>query len=155
MRISRRITGTAAAVTAVVGLGLAAAGPASAVGTAAWRAYGNTNPITSSSSTWLCYKSKPVDTGVEAQVCTVRTPGGAAAQGAVIVRNNRSSLYSANAYLDMRTEGGIPSGSWACPSSGVAAGSWSVCFGPTREAPAKMNTYGEVNGVTLYKSPNL
>lgn len=102
-RIARMTAGPATAVTAVAGLSLAAAGPAAAAGGGSWRAYGHTNPITSSASTWHCAGTVPVSTDVSAQVRAIRSSGGGVVQGAVIVRNNRSTVYSAKAVVDLRT----------------------------------------------------
>lgn len=166
MRVTRTSAGSIVAITAALGLSLATAGPASAtdVGPAAatdagsWRAYGSTNPITSSSDTWLCAGSKTVATSVLAQVCAIRSSGGGSVRAAVIVRNNRSSLYSAGAIADLYTAATPPTflGIWECASSGVGANSWSVCFGKTLSKPSsvKVNSAGLLNNVELGQSPN-
>jgi hypothetical protein len=126
---------TIAVITALLGLTLLTAGPASAIASyGSWRAYGNTNPISSSASLWQCGASKTIYTGVIAQVCAVRSAGGHGdgVQGAVIVRNNRSSAYSTNASVEMYDRFNVELiDVWDCSSSGVAANSWSVCFGET------------------------
>ena len=66
MRVARVVAGLTAVITAGLGLSLATAGPASATGSGTWRAYGNKNPFTSSSSTWRCFgrtlaESRPVN----------------------------------------------------------------------------------------------
>jgi hypothetical protein len=118
-----------------------------------WRAYGNTNPITSSPSTWHCAGTQPVATNVGAQVCAIRSSGGGAVQAAVIVRNNRSSLYSLPAGMDLFTSSGVKLGEWVCPSSGVGANSWSVCFGRTLTEGSPVDSAGNANGVILGISP--
>ncbi len=117
---------------AVLGLGLATAGSASAAaGAGSWRAYGNTNPITSSSSTWFCGPTAEPWAGIKAQSCGVRSSDQSGVQGAVIVRNNRSTLTGVTASMDLYDNVVGYRGSWTCKPSGVAANSWSVCFGPT------------------------
>jgi hypothetical protein len=143
MRAKRVAAGSAAVVTTVLGLNLATTGPAAAAG-GTWRAYGNTNPITASSSTWFCGSTVTVGSSVVAQACTVRSPSRPYVQSAAIVRNNRSSSFSASASITMFEY--IPVGTWTCSSSGVAAHSWSVCFGQTRTIVSSVATYGDVNG---------
>jgi hypothetical protein len=83
------VAGLTAAITAALGLSLATAGPAAATesgtrtqglavaeASGTWRAYGNTNPITSSTSTWKCGSSTTVATNVIAQVCAIRSSSG-------------------------------------------------------------------------------
>jgi len=166
MRVTRTGAGSMVAITAVLGLSLATtgqaaamdAGPAAATSAGTWRAYGNTNPITSSSATWRCAGSKTVADSVLAQVCAIRSSGGGSVQAAVIVRNNRSSLYSASAAVDLWTSADPPAslGYWECASSGVGANSWSVCFGSTLSKPSsvKVNSRGSLNNVYLGQSPD-
>ncbi|MFD4634021.1 hypothetical protein ACFVYR_20040 [Streptomyces sp. NPDC058284] len=181
MRVKRTGAGSIVAVTAVLGLSLATVGPAAATGlgpaaardlgpaaardlgpaaaadVGTWRAYGNTNPITSSPDTWKCAGSKTVAASVLAQVCAIRSSGGGSVRAAVIVRNNRSSLYSARAIVDLYTAAPVtPLGLWECASSGVGANSWSVCFGKTLSKPSsvKVNSAAELNDVDLGTSPN-
>jgi hypothetical protein len=149
MRVKRVVAGLTAVTTAFVGLMTALAGPAAAVEVGVWRAYGNTNPITSSPSTWGCGESVRVAADVVAQVCTVRSSSGTSVQGAVIVRNNGSSLFSATAWMDVYADGLGFSGSWQCPRSGVGAKSWSVCFGRSLYHRNWTITYGSVNDVHL------
>jgi hypothetical protein len=123
---------------------------------AGWKPYGNTNPITSSSSRWVCGKTIAVTTDekVVSQVCTVRNPSGEYVQGAVIVRNNRTSLFSTTASMSVHYANDYTYGSWSCSSSGVAANSWSVCFGTT--FPSSYYSYytkGYANNVVLPRSP--
>ncbi|MFI5490296.1 hypothetical protein ACIBXA_30745 [Micromonospora echinaurantiaca] len=154
MRVARVIAGLTTVTTAALGLSLVtAAGPAAAAERGAWRAYGNTNPITSSSSTWKCGVTGTVATNVVAQACAIRSVGGQYAQGAVIVRNNRSSLYSAAANTDLRNQDGLFLGEWECPSSGIAANSWSVCFGQTIYEYRSVMSEGMVNNGYLEWSP--
>lgn len=119
--------------------------PVAVADTGSWVAYGSKNPITSSRSTWKCQSSVKVDSGVIAQVCTVRSPGGGGIQGAVIVLNNRSSLYGANAEVTVYGDGNT----WYCPHSGVRAHSWSVCFGRTFSFPYSAYSFGYVNNVYM------
>ncbi|MDV5145844.1 hypothetical protein R1T08_16920 [Streptomyces sp. SBC-4] len=154
MRVARMVAGSTAIVTAALGLGLATAGAATAAESGSWRAYGNTNPITSSSSTWRCAGTKVIATDVSAQVCAIRSAGGGAVQGAVIVRNNRSSLYSVAAAMDLYNSSG-KLGAWACSSSGVGANSWSVCFGKTISQSGSVDSVGIANGVNLGVSPKV
>ncbi|WP_431892951.1 hypothetical protein [Micromonospora haikouensis] len=155
MGIARMAAQLTAVTTAVVGLSVATAGPAAATESGSWRAYGNTNPITSSPSTWHCAATKTVVTNVLAQVCAIRSAGGGAVQAAVIVRNNRSSLYSVTAAMDLYTSSGAYLGDWVCSSSGVGANSWSVCFGRTLTQSSPVNSIGAVSGVDLGQSPNV
>ncbi|HEX4812026.1 MAG TPA: hypothetical protein VFV66_04670 [Nonomuraea sp.] len=147
MLVKRLVAGLTAMVTAVLGLNLATAGPATAA-SGVWRAYGNTNPITSSPSTWACWWSVPFDVDMVAQVCTVRSADGRSAQGAVIVRNNRSVRFVATATMHVNDVNGARIGDWSCPYSGVAAHSWSVCFGQTFTKSSLVSTAATVN--TIY-----
>ena len=67
-----------------------------------------------------------------AQVCAIRLTNEVLFRGAVIVRNNRDRLYSTSAQVTVVNQTGTGEGTWVCPSSGVGAHSWSVCFGETR-----------------------
>jgi hypothetical protein len=121
---------------------------------AGWVAYGSTNPITSSSSTWKCQSSVTVASNVIAQVCTVRSASGTGVQGAVIVRNNNSYLYSTSARMTVYYDYGGTRGNWSCSSSGVGANSWSVCFGSTFAASGyRYSTSGYANNTWLGTSP--
>jgi len=124
---------------------------------AGWASYGNTPPTTLGTSTWVCGTTKPVTTdgSVVSQGCTVRTADGQYIQGAVIVRNNRTSAFTTNAGMATFYLNGSLHGSWGCSSSGVAANSWSVCFGTT--VPASIYYYytgGYANNVPLPSSGN-
>jgi len=122
--------------------------------TAGWVSYGNTSPITSSNSTWRCNSTKAIGTNVGAQVCTVRSASGTGVQGAIIVRNNNSYVYNTNASMTVYYDFGSTRGNWSCPSSGVAANSWSVCFGATFAASSyKYSTSGYANSIWLGTSP--
>lgn len=127
---TRRFVASLAVIAAFLGLSLATAGTAAA-DTGYWRPYGNTNPITSSSSTWKCGSSLTFTTNVVAQTCAIKTADGSGAQAAVIVRNNRSTTYIVSAATYLRSSHDGVLGYWRCPSSGVAANTWSVCFGVT------------------------
>ena len=149
MAFTRKVlAGLVTIVTVVLGLSLATAGTATA-DTGYWRPYGNTNPITSSSSTWECGSSlRLYGTNVVAQTCAIKSPRGTAAQAAVIVRNNQSSTYIISAATDLRRTGtgaGTILGVWHCPSSGVAANTWSVCFGRTLDYQGWVRSMGSVN----------
>jgi hypothetical protein len=139
---------------AIVGGSLLVTTTPAAAATGSWRAYGNTNPITSSSSTWHCAGTKTIATSVGAQVCAIRSSGGGSVQGAVIVRNNRSSLYSVQAAMDLYNSSG-KLGAWECSSSGVGANSWSVCFGQTISQSGSVDSVGIANGVSLGVSPKV
>jgi hypothetical protein len=156
MKFKRLAASAVVVVPAVFGLGLATAGPAAA-DAGSWRAYGNTNPITSSDAKWACARTQPVSTDVSAQVCAVRSRQGRGngVQTAVIVRNNRSSSYPVEAAADMPSGLGGSVGRWECSRSGVAANSWSVCFGTTEEVryPISVQAHGGANGVDLGVSP--
>lgn len=156
MRATRVVAGLATIMTAALGLSLATASPAAAA-TGTWRPYGNTNPITSSTSTWKCAPTKAIATNVSAQVCAIRSAGGTAVQSAVIVRNNRSSLYSVGAksslYVEILPGENYHLDTWECPSSGVGANSWSVCFGDTRSTTNPVKASGSAGGVYLSESP--
>ncbi len=124
--------------------------------TAAWKPYGNTNPITSSTSTWKCNSSVTVTTNVISQVCTIRSASKTSVQGAIIVRNNKSTSYTTSASMDVYYENGNYAGRWTCSSSGVAANSWSVCFG-TQFNPGSSRYYtgGYANTTWLGYSPSI
>ena len=147
-----RATAVLAAVIAVVfGLALATPGTAAAAdGT--WRAYGNTNPIDSSPSKWVCADTKTIAPNVFAQVCAIRSADGDHVQGAVIVRNNRFTGYSVTATVDLANSGGEIN-FWKCKSSGVAQRSWSVCFGQTLPERGSVTSEGWANGEYLEVSP--
>lgn len=121
--------------------------------TAGWVSYGNINPITSSSSSWRCNSTKALGTStrVGAQVCTVRSADGRGVQGAIIVRNDNSYLYSTDARMTVYYDFGSSRGNWSCPSSGLRANSWSVCFGTTFPAIGnyKYSTRGYANSTDL------
>ncbi|KJK43778.1 hypothetical protein UK23_31985 [Lentzea aerocolonigenes] len=123
---------TIAVITALLGLSLATAAPASAAA-GSWVSYGNRNPITTSTATWRCAGSEQIAPSVLAQVCAVRSANGLYYQGAVIVRNNRSALFSTTAQMSVINQTDVVEGTWVCPSSGVGANSWSVCFGRSQQ----------------------
>jgi hypothetical protein len=153
MGVGRRVAALAAVITAFAGLSLVTAGPAAAAEAGYWRAYGNTNPITSSPAEWSCARSKAIATDVLAQVCAVRSPNEVYVQGAVIVRNNRSSLFSTSAAMTVFSGEPRPLGDWVCSSSGVGARSWSVCFGRSFVFRPAVLASGEAKGVDLGVSP--
>jgi hypothetical protein len=155
MRVTRVIAGLTAAVTVVLGLGLATADPAAAATSGFWHAYGNTNPISSSSSTWGCRSTYTDSSGVGAQVCTVRSSNREGVQAAVIVRNNRSTSFDAEAGMSMfsAVTGKEVNVGWTCAPSGVAPHSWSVCFGSTFTWLSTVYTNGSMDSVFLGSSP--
>ncbi|WP_158102559.1 hypothetical protein [Lentzea kentuckyensis] len=52
-------------------------------------------------------------------------------------------------------DSGSELGQWACASSGVAANSWSVCFGKTLAWSHTVNSAGWAKGVALGISGNV
>lgn len=155
MRVTRRVlAGLTAAIAVVLGSTPASAGSAAAAD-GAWKAFGNTNPITSSPSNWTCGSTKSVVTDVAAQVCMVVSPSGDSMQGAVIVRNNKSTTFITSAAMHLyRPSGAEVLDGWVCHSSGVAANSWSVCFGKTILHPGPTRAEGFAYGKDLGSSPN-
>ncbi len=154
----RLITGMVATVAAVVGLGLVSAGPAAAadpVADGSWVTYGTRNPITSSTSTWKCGSTKSIATSVSAQTCAIRSAGGSSVQGAVIVRNSRSTAFKTNAFVSVYDYELVESlGSWYCGSKALAPGGWTVCFGSTFSYAWPVYVlYAEANSVSLGTSP--
>lgn len=142
-----------ATIAVVLGLGLATAGPAAAAD-GSWKAYGNTNPITSSASDWTCGTTVTVSTSVLAQTCMVVSPSRASMQGAVIVRNNRSGIFTTNASVALfRPSGHQVMDTWKCRESGVGANSWSVCFGQTITYPGSTRAEGTVDYREIPGSP--
>ncbi|MET9634072.1 hypothetical protein ABZX92_42130 [Lentzea sp. NPDC006480] len=141
---------TIAVITALLGLVLATAGTASA-SPGSWVPYGNNNPITGSSAKWVCGGSEVIAENMLAQVCAIRSGNGTgtAVQGAVIIRNNRSSLASASARVVMWETGGGTYDYWYCSSSGIAAHSWSVCFGASFGHAGKVYATGDAKNVAL------
>ena len=131
VRAKRAVVGLIAIVGAIVGLSSITAGPATAAGTGSWRAFGNTNPITSSTSHWTCGATVGIDGNLIAQVCVVRSAFGDTVQGAVIVRNNGPFVFALEASGTVLNADEIAIRTWDCPMSGVGANSWSVCFGQT------------------------
>ncbi|GAA4417242.1 hypothetical protein ACFQV2_30905 [Actinokineospora soli] len=71
----------------------------------------------------------------------------------MIVRNNRSSLFSSDAEIFLYDVNPSRLGEWQCPSSGVAANSWSVCFGQTLIHPNDVAASGFANSHGLVMSP--
>ncbi|HEX4811144.1 MAG TPA: hypothetical protein VFV66_00115 [Nonomuraea sp.] len=159
MLVKQVLAGSAAVITAVVGLSLVATEPAAAAGAGVWRAYGNTNPITSSSSDWSCGSTVMINFYVRAQACTILSADKNYVQPAVIVRNDLDTLYKATAtmskyvydeYMDTTTLISRET----CPLSGIGAQSWSVCFGTTTiKGRLDFRTSGDVNGTPLPFSP--
>jgi hypothetical protein len=147
-----RTTRAIALIAAPLSLSLALAAPASAAAApGTWRAFGNTNPVEASSATWRCASSREIADNMIAQVCAISGADGESRQGAVIVRNNRSSVASASAAVNLYGvwSGEDPIGQWTCGSSGVAAHSWSVCFGATIDYSSKVWANGDAKGVGL------
>jgi hypothetical protein len=144
---------TAAVATAVLGLSLTTASPAAAA-TGVWRSY-RTNPVDSGTSIWMCGPYKTVTTNVSARSCAIRSSAANdLVQGAVVVQNDRSGLYSVEAATDLSNSTlSTFYGRWTCSSSGVGGHSWSVCFGKTISVPVKVVSGGGANGVNLGVSP--
>lgn len=158
-RETKRVLHALVVTAAVAGMSLATSGPAEA-GTEAgsWSPYRDKNPITSSSSTWKCGSTQTVTANVFAQACAIRSPGRGSVQAAVVVRNNRPSLYSVEAAVELiRATPGIHIPErWECARSGVGANSWSVCFGKTLAiSDPVMVPQGGANGVLLPQSPEV
>jgi hypothetical protein len=153
MLVTRVVAGLTAVITAALGLSVATAGPAAAA-TGNWSAYGNTNPITSSSSTWRCGTTYSIDTDVVAQACAIRSSSGSSVQGAVIVRNNRGNVYGTDAVVELSASSGSYLGAWVCPSSLLYVG-WTVCFGQTISRSGQVFTLGQANGEYLGVSPSV
>ncbi|MEV6844142.1 hypothetical protein [Actinoplanes sp. NPDC051411] len=162
MKFKRLAAYAAAAVTVAV-TAVAGANPASAADPAGnWRAYGNTSPTLHSPSVWVCGDTAPITSGVVAQACVVRGKGdppdveSTLVQAAVIVRNNRSGVYTAEAAAELDTWPGLQFYKrWICPASGIAPNSWSVCFGVTFNYFDRMQAKGGVNGTSLPTSPEV
>ena len=157
MKTTRAVAGTVGAAFAALALCLVTAAPAAAASdSGAWQAYGNNNPIkTTAPWAWFCGSSYPFDTYMLAQACVVRPVSGTGAKAAVIVRNNRSSLYGVQVAMTLNNvsdKQGL--GRWVCGNSGVAAHSWSVCYGQPINAgnPVYVKDAG-VNGQPLPPSP--
>lgn len=153
MRAVRIVAGLTTIVAAALGLSLVSAGPAAA-DSGTWAAYGSTNPITSSPSMWTCAPTRTIATSVAAQVCVVRSVDATHVQAAVVVRNNRSAVYSVSAEMDLADTSGDFVGYWKCPPSGVGSRSWSVCFGKTLPYNyCCVDSEGAANGVYLGITP--
>ncbi|MET9634075.1 hypothetical protein ABZX92_42145 [Lentzea sp. NPDC006480] len=66
------------------------------------------------------------------------------------MRNNRSSLFGTAASVEVRDRFTLDTlGVWDCPTSGVAANSWSVCFGATTRWLYHVYAVGDAKGVFL------
>jgi hypothetical protein len=150
MNLKRSAAAALAVGTGVLGLTLVNAGPAAAAA-GSWSAYGTTNPISSSDDLWWCTPTKEITTRVFAQNCVIRDDADhTRVRGAVIVRNNRSALYSVEAATDLQNSTlNVFYGRWECRSSGVASGTWSVCFGAWNGIAVKVVSGGGANGVAL------
>lgn len=147
---------TAIGVTALLGLAVSVADPAAAA-TGSWRAYGTVNPITSSADYWACGPTDEFDTDVYAQACAVRSSSdNRKVRMAIIVKNNRPSLYGAEAAAVLRDDDSANLGRWECGRSGVGAnGTRSVCFGAWVNSPYPSwvrTTVPGVNGQPLVDS---
>lgn len=129
---------------AALGLGFISALQAAADGK--WQPYGNKNPITSSRSSWKCASTVTVGVNLLSQVCIIRSPNRASIQGAVIVRNNNTFLYTTYANVTVLNSRGDIFDTWYCPQSGVGAKSWSVCFGKTLSWKGLAYSYGRADG---------
>lgn len=127
MKLKRVTTYAVAVVTAVFGFGVVNASPAAA-DPGVWRSY-TTSPTSAVYADWNCATTTKIEDRVEAQACLIRSLyTGIDVQGAVIVHNRRGTLYPAEAAF---TTGPRGAPRYVCPRSGVAANSWSVCYGAT------------------------
>jgi hypothetical protein len=153
----KKAAAAVAVASVALGLSLVTATPAAAA-SGTWVRYGNTNPITSSSSTWRCGGSESVGTNLVAQVCAVRSPAGTGIQGAVIVRNNANYDQSINV-TDMALHRGTSLGSWGCETwATMLRNSWTVCFGATIKDPYPswgVFAWGYANATRLDDSPEV
>lgn len=147
---------TIAITTALLGLSLVTAGTAAAA-PGRWVAFGNDNPILGSSYKWLCAGSKEIGADMVAQVCALRSSEGTGrtVESAVIVRNNGSSLASASAQAVLWKLSGSDYEPRTCASSGVAAHSWSVCFGASWDYGGKVWASGDARNVSLGYTGNI
>ncbi|MET9634073.1 hypothetical protein ABZX92_42135 [Lentzea sp. NPDC006480] len=148
MRAKRAI----AVISALLGLVLTTAVPASASTNGTWVAYGNDNPITGSPAKWECAASVVIAENMLAQVCAIRSGGGTGTtvQGAVIVRNNRASVASASAAVSMWNPSWLQE--WVCNASGVAPHSWSVCFTVSFLCREQVYASGDAKGKNLWRT---
>ncbi|WP_156365891.1 hypothetical protein [Nocardiopsis sp. NRRL B-16309] len=150
----KKAAAAVAVASVALGLSLATATPAAAA-TGTWVRYGNTNPITSSSSTWRCDGSESVGTNLVAQVCAIRSPSGASVQGAVIVRNNGRYSQYVPARVALNSSYAANWGNWDCGTGTVLLNSWSVCFGSTIEVAESVFAWGYANSYSLEGSPRV
>jgi hypothetical protein len=90
---------------------------------------------------------------VYAQACAVQSANGAWVQAAVIVRNSRSTVYGAEAAMELwNLDGRV--GRWTCARSGVGPKSWSVCFGDSLPGAGSHGVpESGVNGQPVHPSP--
>jgi hypothetical protein len=146
MKLKKVTTYAVAVVTAVFGFSVVNAGPAAA-DPGVWRSF-KTSPTEAVYADWNCARTTPIETGVEAQACLIRSLyTGIDVQGAVIVHNRRDTLYPAEAAFTTGSNGGPR---WVCSRSGVAAKSWSVCYGGTWIETGTARVYeAGVNGKDL------
>ncbi|MER6915787.1 hypothetical protein ABT354_29280 [Streptomyces sp. NPDC000594] len=156
MRVTRAIVGLATAGAAVLGTAPATAAPAGAVEAGVWGHYGDVDPITVSSSLWRCGDSRTITTGVIGRVCAVRAANGTGigVHTAVIVRNNRSTSFLAQADASM-WRSGVNMGHWICSAEWVEASTWSVCIGLTRHDAHSVSAKGWLNGWSVGSSPTV
>jgi hypothetical protein len=147
MRLKKVTTYAVAVVTAVFGFSVVNAGPAAA-DPGVWRSY-KTSPTSAVYADWNCATTTPIETGVEAQACLIRSLyTGIDVQGAVIVHNRRGTLYPAEAAFTSNQFGAIQ---YVCSRSGVAPNSWSVCYGQTWIETGTARVYDAgLNGTRLF-----
>lgn len=153
MVFTRRVVAGLVSIAAVVGLNVATAGPAAAVGYGSWINYRNTNPITSSASTWACGSTEQIDTLVGAQTCAIRSPNGKYVQAAIIVRNNKATSYAVPlGKVSLKTPNAVLN-LWNCTQVTATANSWLVCFGDTLTHQGTVRSAGIVDLDELTQSP--
>lgn len=149
---ARRVVAGLAVIAAFLGMSVVTASPAAAA-TGAWLNYRNTNPITVSESIWRCGTTEEIASDVVAQVCAIRSPSGASKQGAVIVRNNRSTTFVSTADVQLWDTAQDLVGDWNCAQANLTAHSWVVCFGKTLATRAVVQAGGTAYYSGLSNSP--
>ncbi len=128
MRIKQIVAGLTATVVAFSGISLATASPAAAIPRVEghWVDYNRTNPAPA--EYWYCAASKLLATSVAARNCLILQNG--TVRTAIIVRNNRSTTFSAYAHADLINQNPYQErATYYCDSKRLKKKSWTVCFG--------------------------